>query len=144
MPCHPGIESALGRGATIVTGSARAARRLHFDFARQQAAQGRQAWSTPAILDWQSWLHQLWQDWSFAHPGAPVLLSPLQERALWQTVQHSDAHLVVSPASLAALAQSAHPLLSAYRAHASREQFWPEIDAELFRQWAQRFDRACE
>jgi ATP-dependent helicase/nuclease subunit B len=144
MPCHPGIESARGRGATIVTGSARAARRLHFDFARRQAAQGRQAWSTPAILDWQSWLHQLWQDWSFAHPDAPVLLTPLQERALWQQVQHSDANLVVSPESMAALAQSAYALLSAYDAHASREQFWPEIDAELFRQWAQRFDRACE
>jgi ATP-dependent helicase/nuclease subunit B len=144
MTGHPGIESALERGATIVTSSARAARRLHFDFARQQAARGRQAWPTPAILDWQSWLHQLWQEWSFANPGAPLLLTPLQERALWQQVQHGDASLVVSPESMAALAQTAYSLLSTYNAHAGREQFWPEIDAELFRQWAQRFDRACE
>lgn len=137
------IHQALARGVTIITGNARAARRLQLDYARSRRTLGHTAWPTPPITDWQTWLNNLWQDWAFHHPQAPILLTPLQESALWKTAQGDDARNVVSPESLAALAQQAYSLLCDYEAHASRRQPWTEPDAERFRQWAGNFDRTC-
>ncbi len=137
------IESALHRGAAVITGNARAARRLHLDYAQNQQAAGREAWATPAIADWKAWLQQLWAEWSFHETEAPLLLTPLQEAVLWRKVQGGDAAQVVSADSLAALAQQAYALLCAYEAHESRNTSWMETDAEHFRQWAARFDREC-
>lgn len=143
MTAPESIHQALARGATIVTGNARAARRLQFDYAHQQRALGHSAWPTPDILDWRAWLGNLWQDWSFQHPYAPILLTPLQEIALWKTAQGDDALAVISPESLAQLAQQAYALLCEYNAHTARRQSWTEPDAERFRQWANFFDRTC-
>ena len=137
------IDQALARGATIITGNARAARRLQLDQGRGQRALGRTAWLTPPILDWHAWLGNLWQEWSFHHPEAPILLTSLQESSLWKTALGDDAHSVVSPDSLAALAQQAYALLCAYQAHPSRRQTWSEPDSERFRQWANSLDRIC-
>ena len=138
------IESALKRGATVIAGNARAARRLHLRYARSQQAAGREAWTTPAIADWKTWLQQLWDEWSFHAAEAPLLLSTLQETQLWRKVQGADAEQVVSADSLAALAQQAYALLCAYEAQESRNIAWLETDAEHFRQWSLRFDRECE
>ncbi len=143
MTALESIPQALARGATILTGNARAARRLQLDYARHQRATGHTAWPTPPILDWHTWLNNLWQEWIFHHPEAPILLTPLQETELWKIAQGKDANDVVSPESLATLAQQAYSLLCDYDAHASRRQPWTEPDAERFRQWAQSFDRTC-
>jgi probable DNA repair protein len=127
----------------VIAGNARAARRLHLRYAQSQQATGRLAWTTPAIADWKTWLQQLWSEWSFRSAEAPLLLSSLQEARLWRRVQGADAGQVVSPDSLAALAQQAYALLCAYEAHESRNAAWLETDAEHFRQWALRFDREC-
>lgn len=137
------IHQALARGATIITGNARAARRLKLDYAHRQRALGHTAWPTPPIADWRTWLNDLWQDFAFHHPEAPILLTALQETALWKAAQGEDAHDVVSPESLAALAQQAYSLLCDYEAHASRRQPWTEPDAERFRQWTTNFDHTC-
>lgn len=134
---------ALGRGAAVVTASPRAARALRLNHAREQRAAGHQVWPSPAIFDWDSWLRSLWQNYAFATPDAPLLLSPLQERALWTRVQREDALLVLSPESMAALAMEAWSLLSSFCAHAARRHSWEPSDAERFRNWAQEFDREC-
>lgn len=76
-----------------------------------------------------------------------MLLSPLQERTLWTRAQSNDAALVVSPASMAALAMDAWSLLSAYNAHSARRTPWAAVreqtDPERFRQWAAAFEREC-
>ncbi|MGC8548622.1 MAG: PD-(D/E)XK nuclease family protein [Acidobacteriaceae bacterium] len=143
MTASESILQALARGATILTGNARAARRLHLDHARRQRALGHSAWPTPPIHDWRTWLNDMWDQYNFHHPEAPILLTPLQETELWKIAQGQDASAVVSPESLAALAQQAYSLLCDYNAHAFRRQPWTEPDAERFRQWAQAFDRIC-
>jgi ATP-dependent helicase/nuclease subunit B len=138
------IEGALQRGASVIAGNARAARRLHLRHARSQQTAGREAWTTPSIADWKSWLRQLWTEWSFDSADAPLLLSALQEARLWRGVQGEDAGQVVSADSLAALAQQAYARLCAYEARVSLSSAWLETDAEHFRQWALRFDRVCD
>lgn len=136
-------HQALARGATILTGNARAARRLQLDYGRRQTALNHTAWTTPPICDWRTWLHDLWQQWTFHHPESPILLTSLQEAELWKTAQGDDAHSVVSPESLAALAQQAYSLLCDFQTHPSRRHSWTEPDADRFRHWAHSFDRIC-
>ncbi|MGB9030102.1 MAG: PD-(D/E)XK nuclease family protein, partial [Acidobacteriaceae bacterium] len=79
--------------------------------------------------------------------GAPILLTPLQERALWARAQRDDAALVLSPELMAALAMEAWSLLSGWKAHSARQQSWGSndalTDAERFRHWAASFERDC-
>lgn len=137
------VADALQRGAAIITANPRAARALHLRYAEDQRAQDSSVWSSPPITDWDSWLRDLWREHAFANASAPMLLSPLQERALWTRVQHDDAALVLSPEQMASLAVEAWSLLSAWNAHASRRHAWEYTDAERFRHWAQEFERAC-
>ncbi|HTV82052.1 MAG TPA: PD-(D/E)XK nuclease family protein [Acidobacteriaceae bacterium] len=127
----------------MVAASPRAARALGVLHARDQRAAGHEVWPCPAIFDWDSWIRSLWHTYAFATPDAPLLLSSLQERALWTRVQRSDAGLVLSPESMAALAMEAWSLLSSFGAHSARRHCWEPADAERFRQWAQEFDREC-
>jgi probable DNA repair protein len=141
---HPAeIMHALSRGATVVAASPRVARLLRLQHARRQRAAGHTVWPSASIFDWDSWLRVLWSSYAFATPHAPLLLSPLQERALWTRVQRTDASLVLSPESMAALAMEAWSLLSDFSAHPARRHSWEPTDAERFRRWAQEFDREC-
>lgn len=135
--------NALAEGAVIVTANARAARALRLTHAERQRANGLAMWATPAIFDWDTWLNHLWQEHAFTNPDAPLLLTSLQEHALWLRVQQHDAQLVVSHDALASLAQSAYQSLGEYELHTERNNPWFEPDAEQFRQWAKGFDQLC-
>jgi ATP-dependent helicase/nuclease subunit B len=138
------IAEVLLRGATIVAASPRAARALQQRYAEAQRAAGRTVWPSAPIADWDSWLRGLWRDHAFADPDAPLLLTPLQEQALWTRVQREDAERVVSASAMAALAMEAWSLLSNYNAHGARSEFREKADAESFRRWAAAFERECE
>lgn len=146
MRLAPPISDTLRRGGTILAASARAARALHLAFARDQAAQGHTVWSTPPIMDWQSWLRDLWRDHAFSAPEAPLLLTPLQEHAVWSRILR-DEFPPTSVDAFAELAAEAWSLLSAWQAHAARRSPWGPADsgsdAERFRQWAAAFEREC-
>ncbi len=141
------IADALRRGATVVAASPRAARALHLRFAEVQSTAGQTVWPTPLIYDWDSWLRNLWRDHAFSTDDAPIFLTPLQERTLWTRAQRDDAALVISPDLMAALAMEAWSLLSAWKAHSSRQLSWgsndTQTDAERFRHWAATFEREC-
>ena len=100
-------------------------------------------WASPAISDWDTWLDRLWQEHAFADPASSLLLTSLQEHALWKRVQQNDANLVVSADALASLAQNAYAQLSEYEQHHERAKSWFETDAEHFRHWAIAFDQLC-
>lgn len=144
MPLAPAIAEMLRRGATILAASPRAARALALQHAEERRSAGHTIWPSPPIRDWDSWLRDLWRDYAFAHPDAPLLLTPLQEQVLWTRVQNEDAGRVVSAASMAALAMEAWSLLCDYNAQATRRDSWEQTDAERFRHWAAAFERECE
>ena len=70
-----------------------------------------------------------------------MLLSPLQERVLWERVQREDAANVLSPEAMAALAMQAWKLICNYQADEARRSPWEQPDAERFRHWAAEFER---
>lgn len=138
-----GVLDSLRRGATVIAANARAARALQIRYAQEQRIAGHEAWPSPPIYDWDSWLRELWRDYAFRNPAAPMLLSSLQEQMVWTRMRPQDAAQVLSLAALADLAMEAWRLLCDYRAHSPRRGEWEQPDAELFRQWAARFEREC-
>jgi ATP-dependent helicase/nuclease subunit B len=153
MHLAPMMQAVLARGGMLVTANARATRGLTLAHAEVQRAAGLEVWPTPAIQDWESWLDQLWNEHLFGAAAKsppttqlPMMLSSLQERAVWRRViqRAGDADRLLSPDGMAALAQSAYALLSRYERHATRNSAWhAQSDAESFRGWAAQFDRDC-
>lgn len=137
------ITRAFASGAAILTGNARAARWLRREYGLLQREAGRRTWATPPIEDWDTWVRRQWEARAMADGDAPLLLTSLQERAIWTRMQREDAALVVSPASMATLAESAYALLSEYDAQGERNHAWAKADAESFRRWAASFEREC-
>ncbi len=134
----------LERGGMVVTGNARAARSLRHLHAEAQRAEGKRAWPTPLIHDWQSWLSILWKQYLQNALDAPLLLTPLQEREVWKKIAGVSAP---DSEAIAKLAARAWELLSAFNAHGERNQSWSRSatsDAEIFRGWASTFHRECQ
>ncbi len=101
------------------------------------------AWPTPLIHDWESWLGILWQQHLQNSPEAPLLLTELQERAVWKKITATNSGY---SESIAALACEAWQLLSDFAAHGERHRpwsGWASSDAEAFRGWAARFQSQC-
>ena len=116
-------------------------RHLH---AEAQRAEGKRAWPTPLIHDWQSWQSILWRQYLQNALDAPLLLTPLQERAVWKKIASASA---ADSEAIAKLAARAWELLSDFNAHGERNQSWSRSatsDAEIFRGWASTFHRECQ
>lgn len=137
------VLDALQRGATVVAANSRAARALHLQYAQQQRSAGLEAWTSPTIYDWDTWLRELWRDYAFRNPAAPMLLSALQERAAWTRILRENAVPVLSPEPVAVLAMDAWALICDFKAHPARRSPWEQPDAESFRRWSAEFEREC-
>ncbi len=139
------LQDALDRGAVVVTANLRAARALQAAYAEDQRSLGILAWPRPPIVDWNSWVSGLWEQYARLSDNAPMPLTAMQEHQLWKQVQGSDRDRVVAPDRMADLAQEAYSLLSSYRAHPlRREAGAAHEDAERFLAWADSFDRTCQ
>jgi ATP-dependent helicase/nuclease subunit B len=146
MQLPPAIAAAIEAGDTVIASSARAARALRRLHGEAQRAQGREAWQSPDILDWDSWLHRLWLKRLRSGSETRLLLTTLQEQQVWvELVKPSIEGLrLISVPGVAELAQEAYGLLCAYGAldFLSGEKLGGP-DVESFRMWARNFERKC-
>ncbi len=131
----------LDRGGTVITANPRAARALLHRYSVEQQAAGQAAWKTPLVLDWESWLDTLWNQYLLQVPDAPLLLSSIQELSIWERIVSGLA----APEIIARLAADAWKLLSDHNAHRERSRPWQSggADAQAFRTWAEVFEREC-
>jgi ATP-dependent helicase/nuclease subunit B len=146
MQFSPSIAAAIQAGDTVIASSARAARALRRIHAETQRSQGLQAWRSADILDWDSWLNRLWNKKLRSGSESRLLLTPLQEQQIWvRLVKPSiEGRRLISPASVADLAQEAYALLCAYRAFDFlRGPQAYGADVESFGEWARDFERLC-
>ena len=146
MQLPPVIAEAIHAGDTIIASSARAARALRRLHGEAQRRQGLEAWQSADVLDWDSWLHRLWQKQLCSGCEARLLLTSLQEEQLWvQLVKPSiEGRRLISVAGVAELAQQAYSLLCAYGAlHFLHGERVGGPDVENFREWARGFERTC-
>ncbi len=144
MQLPPVIVEAIQAGDTVIASSARAARALRRLHGEAQRQQGLQAWQSADILDWDSWLHRLWQKQLRSGTETRLLLTSLQEQQLWvQLVKPNiEGKRLISVAGVAELAQQAYALLCAYGAlDFLRGERVGNQDVEYFRDWARTFER---
>jgi ATP-dependent helicase/nuclease subunit B len=146
MQFPPAIAAAVEAGDTVIASSARAARALRRLYGEAQRAQGREAWQSPDILDWDNWLNRLWQKRLRSGSETRLLLTTLQEQQVWvQLVRPSiEGRRLISVPGVAELAQQAYALLCAYGAldFLSGERL-AGPDVESFREWGRGFERKC-
>ena len=133
--------AAAGNGLAVVTPNRRLAQALAGDFDRRQSARGRLAWETADILPFDAFVRRLWEDALYAQTLA-LLLSPNQERALWQ-----DAIVASRPPpegfsvpAAAAQCAEAWKLSHAWRIPIGARTPLSE-DARVFAGWAGRYER---
>lgn len=154
------VLSILERGGKLVTANARSARDFRELYGEHQLARpGQNAWASPSIDDWHSWLAEHWQQLLLTGTEPRLLLSPLQEESVWADIarQEVESRSLISPQEVARLAQGAYKRLAAYGGTAQlRQGPWGATDhsesaagidtqeTELFRRWALEFERRCE
>lgn len=143
MPVSQQIKQAFTAGTTIVTSNVRAMRWLRWEYALEQRAAERRVWPTPPIVDWETWLLEMWHAVALDKADAPLLLTSPQQRAVWMRMLKADSEQLVSASGMAALAESAYELLGRYDAQGERKRVWGKSDADSFRRWAADFDAEC-
>ncbi len=134
----------LARGGLLVTAGTRLARSLHEAYGAWQRRQGRQAWTTPAILPWSGWLEQLWEEALLASPRPlPLLLETHQERLLWKRTIRESGLLPLRPDALAGQLRKSWQRLHDWALRPDDPRIDRGGDSSTFHGLAGRFRRLC-
>ena len=123
---------------TVVTANARLSRRMRRDYDSAQRRRGLHVWESPDILPRGAWLERMWQECSYRDPfDTPVLLSAVQEEALWeQAIAGSNAadELLDLPATVSSAAR-AWNLVHLWDVRCEAGEFQGLRDPEAFLDW---------
>ena len=135
----------LHSGATIVTASARLARRLSWQFTSARLATGASAWESPDILPWNAWIGRLWEELRWSTGRTDAVLRSAQRRVLWQHIIESSPqrHHLLQPAAVANRAMDAWDNLHAFNLPIFPAGVFLNEDARAFRGWADAYRRRC-
>lgn len=130
---------------TVVTASARLARRLAARYTSAQLAAGREAWEAPDILPWHGWVNRLWEERCWRSGNGENVLQPAQRRVLWQQIIESSAQRdrLLQPAAVATRALDAWDTVQAWGVEVFPAGVFLNEDARAFRGWATAYQRRC-
>ena len=143
------IDTALLRGAVMLTPHPRLARAESAAFDAIRHAEGARVWQPANVLPWRAWTASLWRDALVNGIDTRILLNDMQERALWEeVVRETAADTLRSTASLARLCAGAANLLGAFdlRGDFGRGIYHRSSDpsdADIFARWWLRFEARC-
>src|SRR5260221_7445223 len=117
---------------------------MRADYDRERRRQGLHVWESQDILPRGAWLERVWQECAYSGPfDTPVLLSAVQEEALWeQSIAASSATdvLLDLPATVSAAAQ-AWSLVHNWEARCEAAEFRGLHDPDAFLGWMQAVER---
>ena len=117
---------------------------MRADYDSERRRQGLHVWESPDILPRGAWLERVWQECAYRDPfDTPVLLSAVQEEALWeQSIAGSSAAdvLLDLPATVSAAAQ-AWSLVHTWEVRCEAAEFRGLHDPTAFFDWMQAVDR---
>lgn len=139
--------------AVLVTVNRRLARYLKSLYDARRLAEGRLAWETPNILPYAGFLEKCFDEAGFSQMTAgdaspPLLLSPEQERRLWEQVigrwgRSREEGLLQGPET-AGQVQEAWELCKEWRISRHELALAPSGETEAFLAWGDRFARICK
>jgi len=110
---------ALDTDSTLITVNNRLAIELRARHDRSQVAAGKKVWPSADVLPWGAWLQRLYQQLLDQGFTTLDLLSPAQERLLWEDIirKQDRSTGLLRPAAAAEAAQSAYALCAAWQLH---------------------------
>lgn len=147
FPVEPWTElellHALDQGPTaslVVTSTVRAARGLRRNYGQWKQSQGSAGWTTPNVLDWQSWLETLWNAATMCGVETRLLLNEAQELFLWRRILEQDeaANSATTVSALAPMAMQALQALDRYGVPLAKLRGDSHTDVQAFLAWANR------
>ncbi len=141
------LAEGLKAGATVVTPNRRLALALRREFDDAQTASGLAAWDSADILPFPAFVERAYDDalYSDLADGLPLLLTPVQEQALWEGVirgSEAGGALLAVPET-ARLVREAWQLAQAWRLMPRFKDLPLNEDGRAFQDWALRYERAA-
>ncbi|MBI3042593.1 MAG: PD-(D/E)XK nuclease family protein [Betaproteobacteria bacterium] len=138
------LAQRIEAGCAVVTPNRRLAAHLKHEYDARQAGTGASAWPTADVLPFSALVERVYGDalYSSQAAGLPILLTPVQELALWENIiRESEAgkSLLAIPEA-AALAREAWRLAHAWDLLPRLGKFPLNEDVKAFQQWAQRYE----
>src|SRR3989304_201722 len=132
-------------GVTVVTPNRRLALAVKREFDDAQAGCGLAVWESADILPLTAFVERAYEDalYSERADALPLLLTPVQEQALWENIirgSAAGAALLAVPET-ARLAREAWQLVHAWQLLPRLRNFPLNEDGKAFYEWAQRYGR---
>lgn len=123
----------------ILTANSRLAINLQREFDAQHVNQQKALWKSAAILPFNSWVLQHWQE----HNQQYYLLTPEQQLKLWeQVISENSGDLSLAAKSIASLAQQAFQSLTLWNIPLSMLEGHSD-ETSLFITWCEAFKKIC-
>jgi len=138
-----GLFSWFEKSAVIVTPSRLLASVASQQFTRYQLQRGVQSWQRPSVYSVDAWLTACWQQARYSGSDVAALLSPAQERLLWQEIIEREEPNLFDVRSTARLAIAASRLLAEWQISAGGDLWTDHEDAHHFERWYERFRQQC-
>lgn len=136
MLSHAKLIAELEHGALIVTANQRLSRTLAAEYADAMKERGLRTWSTPEILNWQTWMRRLWFD---GHAGRDVLLGDSQCQALWDDIVKQDLEFDVG-GRIGQSAREAWVRQVDWQLPGDEIQRYGNREAKSFCRWVRRYE----
>ena len=132
----------------VLTPNRRLAQALEGEFDRAQLATGLASWEAPDILPFDTFVERCYEEALYAPGGSdlPTLMSPEQERLLWEDAVATGDWVgkILSKGATAALAAEAWALANEWRIESALD-VWPgNEDSEAFAAWRAHYRRRTE
>lgn len=134
--------AALEGGCPLLTVNKRLASELRHAYDQQQLAAGRRAWPSADILPWNAWLQRLYEQLLDSAFTDRDLLSPHQEKRLWQQIvaDTPDIPELLRPAAAAESARSSYALLQQWQLGQHPLASLGSDQTRSFLAWRDRFE----
>lgn len=137
----------LAAGGLLITGNQRLSRYIARQYDNHQQAAGAEAWPSPDVQAWQSWLESCWEQLLlYADENLPRLLTPQQERQCWLNIVQQDPldAALMQSAALAQTAQQAWVLWQQWNLAEDELVAAANDGTYRFLQWADQFRQLCK
>ncbi len=142
LACN-GLSSWFEKSAAIVTPSRTLAGVAGQEFTRYQLHRGMESWQRPSLSSVDAWLSACWQQARYGGSDVPALLSPAQERLVWQGIIEREEPNLFDVGSTARLASRAFRLLAEWQISPGGDLWSDHQDARHFERWCSRFRHQC-
>ncbi len=134
----------IGSGALILTPTQRLSSHIHLAYQAYQQQRGLTAWLTPQVYAFEIWLCNLWQEWVNQGNACQQLLSPAEERLLWEKIVADSGTVLLRPQQAAIQAQQSFQRLVLWNIAVEHPTLHEHPNSQDFASWAKTFVKLCQ